>query len=314
MKKILLLAALVAFCGAAAQTIEKQTFVYSVKGADTLRLDRYQTPAPAAGTRPCLVFLFGGGFYTGARDQAAYVPFLEYYARRGYVVASIDYRLGMKSAAGGGQIDEKTFAPLFLGALAMATEDLYDATLHICDRAAEWGVDPARIVTSGSSAGAITVLMGEYGISNGSLLAQRLPAGFDYAGVIACAGAIFDMQDELEWKRTPAPILFFHGDADRNVPYDAVRYMGAGFFGSNYIARQFTERRIPHWFHSVANTGHSMAGDPLTDNRYEIDAFLEKMVLGREPLIVDTRVTPLDKAEEPKLFSLSDYVRANFPE
>lgn len=54
-------------------------------------------------------------------------------------------------------------------------------------------------------------------------------------------------------------MLLFHGDADRNVPYDAVLYDGNGFFGSKHIADMLTERRIPHWFYSVANTNHVMA-------------------------------------------------------
>ena len=104
----------------------------------------------------------------------------------------------------------------------------------------------------------------------------------------------FDTQEELRWAKTPAPMMLFHGDADRNVPYDAVLYDGNGFFGSKHIADMLTERRIPHWFYSVANTNHVMATRPMYDNRYEIDAFLEKLVLKREPLVIDTYVTPLE--------------------
>ncbi|WP_276720188.1 hypothetical protein [Alistipes sp.] len=73
-----------------------------------------------------------------------------------------------------------------------------------------------------------------------------------------------------------------------------------------------TERRIPHWFYSVANTNHVMATRPMYDNRYEIDAFLEKLVLKREPLVIDTYVTPLEAPELPKAFTLSDYIDANY--
>ena len=50
----------------------------------------------------------------------------------------------------------------------------------------------------------------------------------------------------------------------------------------------------------------------MYDNRYEIDAFLEKLVLKREPLVIDTYVTPLEAPELPKAITLSDYIDANY--
>ena len=313
MKRILVLFALFAAAAGYAQTVEKQTFVYAVKQTDTLRLDRYVALTPDSRTNPCLMFVFGGCFVGGRRDNASFLSYFEYYARKGYVVVSIDYRLGMKKAMQAGTLSEETFPEAWITTLAMATGDLYDATAYVCDHASAWGVDKTRIVASGSSAGAITVLMGEYGICNGHPLArQKLPQDFNYAGVISYAGAIFNTQEELRWAKTPAPMMLFHGDADRNVPYDAVLYDGNGFFGSKHIADMLTERRIPHWFYSVANTNHVMATRPMYDNRYEIDAFLEKLVLKREPLVIDTYVTPLEAPELPKAFTLSDYIDANY--
>ena len=313
MKRILVLFALFAAVAAQAQKVEKQTFVYAVKEADTLRLDRYVALSPDSRLKPCLLFVFGGGFVAGTRDNPGSLSYLEYYAQRGYVVVSIDYRLGMKKAMQAGPINGETFPQAWLMTLAMATGDLYDATAYIVDHAAEWGVDKDMIVASGSSAGAITVLMGEYGICNDHPLAQqKLPQGFNYAGVISYAGAIFDTQEEMRWAKNPAPMMLFHGDADRNVPYGIVTYEGAGFFGSKHIAEELTRKRVPHWFYSVADTDHIMASRPMTDNRYEIDSFLEKLVRQRQPLVIDTYVTPLDAPECPKDFTLMDYIEANF--
>lgn len=318
MKRVFLFFALFAALAVSAQQVDKQTFIYSIKGTDTLRLDRYTaTPVATAqlaatNARPCLMFVFGGGFVAGERDKAHYMPYFEYYAQQGYTVVSIDYRLGLKKAIDAGTLNEKTFPMAFIGTLTMAVEDLYDATAYVCSKAGEWGVDPRLIVASGSSAGAITVLMGEYGICNDNQLAQKLPAGFNYAGVISYAGAIFDLADELTWAKAPAPIMLFHGDADRNVVYDVVRYEGAGFFGSKYIAQQLTRKRLPHWFYSVTNTDHAMATRPMNENRYEIDAFLSKLVLGHQPLIINTDVTPLDAPDLPKEFKLMDYIQSNF--
>ena len=213
MRRLFLIAALFLWTPAGAQIddatprkIEKETFVYAVRDADTLRLDRYALLSPDSRAKPCLMFLFGGGFMTGTRDNRRFRPFFDYYARKGFVVVSIDYRLGMKRARQAGLLDEEHFTQALDMTLSMATEDLYDATAYICRHMPD--VDPSRIVTCGSSAGAITVLMGEYWLCNGHpLTAGKFTQDFSYAGVIAFAGAVCDTQDSLRWARDPAPML-----------------------------------------------------------------------------------------------------------
>lgn len=314
MKKMLIVLTLLLCTAVSAQEVSKMTCVYAVKGADTLRMDRYRVEGAALEPAPCLVFVFGGGFVWGVRDDASYLPFFEYMARQGFTVASIDYRRGLREPLERGTLNEQTFPQAFPASISMAVEDLVDATAYLLSNAAAWNIDPSQIVTCGSSAGAITVLHAEYALCKGTVPTEKLPAEFNYAGVISFAGAIFAQGDDLAWGRvrTPAPILLFQGDADRNVPYGAVRAMGAGFFGSQYIAGQLTQMRVPHEFYSVVNAGHEVAVTPMNENRYEIDGFLEKLVFQRLPLIVDTRVLPLDKPDVPKEFTLGQYVEANF--
>lgn len=173
-RELLLFAALAAFAAAGAQPAgraehgpDRETFVYAVRNGDSLRLDRYPALSSAAGPRPCMIFLFGGGFLTGTRDNRRFLPYFRHFTARGCDVVSIDYRLGMKRALDAGPIDGERFPGVLASTLAMATEDLRDATAFVCRRAAEWGVDPQRILTSGSSAGAMTVLMAEYALCNG---------------------------------------------------------------------------------------------------------------------------------------------------
>ena len=73
----------------------KQQHLYAVKGADSLYLDHYV--APVISERPCMVFLFGGGFVGGTRDNKDYLPYFEMLTRNGIDVVSIDYRLGLRS-------------------------------------------------------------------------------------------------------------------------------------------------------------------------------------------------------------------------
>lgn len=313
MKNILFLISVALWSySAGAQPVEKETFLYAVKGSDTLRLDRYRT-TDFASPAPCLIFAFGGGFSGGERDAASYLSFFDYMVRRGYQVVSIDYRLGMKGATSEELSSPDLFMSRLLNTLFMATEDLYTATGYVLQHAKHWGIDPARIVACGSSAGAITVLQGEYGICNGSESAvQILPQDFNYAGVISLAGAIFNMGENLVWKLAPAPMMLFHGDADANVPYDAVRMGDAGFFGSAYIARQLTEMAKPHYFYSVTNAAHEIATDPMEMNRFEIDAFLDKLVLNKLPLIIDTREDAVGREDRKKEFTIEDFIRSNY--
>lgn len=293
--------------------IQKKTFIYSVKGADTLRMDRYDIPGDTIG-KPCVIFMFGGGFYTGARDAEGYSGFFEFLVGEGYTVASIDYRLGFKNIAhtgNNGRFGFCDFMCLFQSTIMMAVEDLFDATNFVLDNAAQWGIDPGLIVTCGSSAGAITVLQGEYERCNRTLTAQVLPQDFRYAGVISFAGAVFSDHGHLKWNDSPAPVLLFHGDADKNVPYSKLKLFRLAFFGSEYIARKYENNGFPFYFHVEKNADHKVAGSPMTENRGKILDFIQKYVLEKQQLQTRTTVTPIDKPDVKKNFGIRTYIETN---
>ena len=73
-------------------------------------------------------------------------------------------------------------------AVNIAVEDLFSATLFVLENAEQWQIDTEKIITSGSSAGAISVLQAENAICNRTSSAAVLPQGFNYAGVISYAG------------------------------------------------------------------------------------------------------------------------------
>lgn len=314
MKKIFLsgMAVLLTVLSASAVEVCKSTMLYAVKGADSLYMDRYTTFRQSDGKRPCMIFLFGGGFTHGNRDAEMYRNYFNYLAAEGMDVISIDYRLGLRDAAPADFASPELFARKLIGAIRMAVDDLYSATAYVVGNADAWGIDAARIVSCGSSAGAITVLQGEYALCNGDPNAQVLPEGFRYAGVISFAGAIFQLGDDLIWQQKPAPLMLFHGTADSNVPYDVVRVPGAGFFGSKYIAGQLKRIQSPYLFYSVEGAAHELAENPMNDNRCEIDSFLRNLVYERQPWMIDTEVETIGKTEVDGNFTLEDYIRSNF--
>lgn len=306
--------ALLTLLTASGSEVAKSTMLYAVKGNDSLRLDRYTAIRPAADNRrPCMIFLFGGGFVSGSRDSEQYLDYFHFLVSRGMDVVSIDYRLGLREVTSEELGSPELFAGKLAAAVRMAVDDLYSATAFVIRNADLWNIDTDRIILCGSSAGAITVLQGEYGRCNGSPNAEVLPGRFRYAGIISMAGAILHPGDDLVWRENPAPMLLFHGSADSNVPYYALRIPGAGFFGSKYIADQLCDQlHAPFIFYSERGAAHEMATDPMYRNRFEIEAFLQQLVYGKQPLMIRTEATVIGKALPDEHFTLEDFVRSNF--
>ena len=287
--------------------VGKSTHLYAIKGTDSLYLDHY--PALAEGVRPCVMFVFGGGFSHGVRDKQKDMPYFAFLQRNGYNVVSIDYRLGMRNAKSIGIID---FFKLFDRTIDMAVEDLFSATSYIVEHAAELKIDPTMVVATGSSAGAITVLQGEYTICNKLPLCSFLPKGFNYAGIISYAGAIFSLDGAPEWKSKSAPTMLFHGNADNQVPYNKVAILGRGMYGSKYIAEHLHEGGMPYWFYSVEYENHSMAGKPMHDNHAEILIFLDEYVSKGRPLQRTTHIVDAEIPERKTFFLPTDYIGSNY--
>lgn len=112
---------------------------------ETLRLDLYD-PTAAAGTRPALVVVHGGGFDRGDKADPVYVAMAGALAARGFVVAVVNYRLRTDAY------------PDFPVASVDAQHDVQAAVRWLRAHAADLRLDPARIAVTGHSAGAIAAL------------------------------------------------------------------------------------------------------------------------------------------------------------
>ena len=189
--------------------------------------------------------------------------------------------------------------------------DLYDATRYIAQQREAWGIDPEKIIISGSSAGAITVLQAEYYRCNSHSIAARLPEGFRYAGVISFAGAI-SAKKKLHWQTLPCPVMLFHGNADGIVPFRKAHlpFLG-GLWGSETIARSLESLDSPCHFYEIDNAGHEIASLPMTRNLYDIAAFLSRQIIDGKPLSVHTLETVPGTPAAKKRFTVIDYIRNN---
>lgn len=308
---ITILATLFFVSNVCADGIIAQTHLYAVKGADSLYLDHYI--APVEGKRPCMMFVFGGGFVGGQRDNKLYSRYFQFLTEQGFDVVSIDYRLGLKNLGkntAGSSI--RDMIGVINNAINIAVEDLFSATLFVIDNAERWQIDTDNIVTSGSSAGAITVLQAEQNICNRTARAAVLPAGFNYAGIISFAGAIFSTSGNPEWNNQPAPTMMFHGSADRQVPYEKATMLRVGFYGSKFLSDEFTKQGWPHWFYSINYDSHNVAGTPMFENLNEIATFLKEFALARRPLTIKTDETDGELPKCKTKFKIMDYIEANY--
>src|ERR1700754_2032039 len=72
----------------------KQTFTYAIKDS-ALQLDYYSLQSLKREPAPCILFVFGGAFIGGHRDDTTYHRYFDTLINHGYKVASISYRLGL---------------------------------------------------------------------------------------------------------------------------------------------------------------------------------------------------------------------------
>ncbi|MEO1257083.1 MAG: carboxylesterase family protein, partial [Bacteroidota bacterium] len=74
--------------------VTAQTVIYSKEKG--LEMDIYQPAGDSRADRPVILFVHGGGFAGGARDEPEIIDFCKNMARRGIVTVSITYTLVMK--------------------------------------------------------------------------------------------------------------------------------------------------------------------------------------------------------------------------
>jgi len=99
-------------------------------------------------SRPLLILIHGGAFYNDDKRTAVGYPEMgRHFASRGFVVASINYRMGFKPVAA--DVDRAGYRAL---------QDAHAAVCYLIENAQEFGIDTTRIFAAGSSAGAITAL------------------------------------------------------------------------------------------------------------------------------------------------------------
>ena len=158
---------------AAPQAPGKQTFAY---GKDPLHVLDYWPAQGARRPAPLIVFVHGGGWKRGSKENAGGNWKAPHFTGEGYAYAAIDYRL-----VPGASVED-------------GAADVAASLRYLIDHAAALGIDPKRIVLMGHSAGAQLVAL------VGTDERYLRGAGLSFAnvqGVIPIDGAAYDVAKQI---------------------------------------------------------------------------------------------------------------------
>lgn len=201
------------------QKVENITYGTAKSGDTTmpLLLDIYRpvTTTQLPKKLPAMIFAFGGGWRKGSKDVKYIRDLCGYYAERGYVAVSIQYRI------------EKDDPPVLPGPASnpegnqqfrlinAAFQDTCDAVRWVRSSAGKYNIDPNRIGIGGVSAGAFNAL-------HTAFCDEELTGSdAEVAAVISFMGAIVPSHiDEND-----PPVFIAHGTSDNVAPYAMVKSM-----------------------------------------------------------------------------------------
>ena len=258
------------------------------KGTATdLQLDLWQPEGTDGSPRPALVLIHGGGFTGGSRQNQAIVAICKYLAQRGWVTASISYRL-----AGDQGLIPKDWAALAakmtsqkvqnqVRAMYTAARDGRAAVRWLRANAKKYNVDPDYIAVGGGSAGAITAIAA--GVSEPGDYLHELTAKEDSTKastnpkVSSSVSAILDfwgaahipqIKSQLDGKdrfdANDPPLAIIHGTEDPTVKYEE----------ATELVKLYTDAGATHELFKLQGKGHGAwsakyEGKPLTQVSFE---------------------------------------------
>jgi acetyl esterase/lipase len=206
--------------------ITLSSLTYStLPGFRPLRLDLYRPTSGAAGNRPLVIFIHGGGWTFGnPRAGAAFKDFpsvLGALATRGYVVASIEHRLSREAA------------------YPAPSEDLTAALAFLRGNAGRFGIDANKValwgMSSGAHSGALEAMacaksqpcvqgfVGWFGVYDLAAHVQGAPAESSVHALLRCEAGVCAPERLAAASPTSRvagdepPVLLVHGGDDTNV-------------------------------------------------------------------------------------------------
>jgi len=257
--------------------VEQKDIEYGKAGDKSLQLDLY-SPKKMDKPAPGIIFIHGGGWTSGHRRDMKF--YTVNFAKRGYVCATVSYRLAGEA--------------LF----PAAVQDVKCAVRWMCANAKKYNIDPDKIVVSGNSAGGYLALMTGYSsdvpeleCDSGNVgVSSRPQAVINFYGpvdlttdfarkkslVVDFLGKSYDEDPKLHEFASPIshltkddpPTLILHGTIDSTVPIKQADMLADKLksFGIDYLYEKYEG-----WPHTM-----DLAEAVNQRCQYQMVQFLEK--------------------------------------
>lgn len=232
-----------------------------------LLMDIYQPVGDTLESRPAMVCVHSGAFISGSKEAEDMVAFCDSMAHRGYVSASIDYRMGMNIFSSSSSTR----------AVYRGIQDGRAAIRYLKENAVLYGIDTNNIYLLGSSAGAYIGQHNYYMDTEEerpqeTYLSPDLGCldctGNDYEhsgkanGLVALWGALMDTNMIIS--TDTLPVFLAHGTADETVPFGYGSAFGNSNFpatyGSSLVAQQLEDFGNDALTYFVPGAGHEFYG------------------------------------------------------
>jgi para-nitrobenzyl esterase len=242
----------------------------------TLKLDVHMPKGDNAPLRPLIILAHGGNFLGGSKTGPDVIQLCNDLSRMGYVVASVEYRVGMTNFPFPGP--DSTDAT---ESVMRSVHDMRAAVRFfrkdVVTNGNLYRIDTANIFAAGVSAGGFMALhiayldeetefpswadtTGQYGL-HGGIEGQSGNPGYssNVRGVINLCGALGD----TAWIHTgDEPACLLHGNADGTVPYGSATIVLLGTYpllgvdGSHSIDARLTQMNVEHCFETHEGQDH----------------------------------------------------------
>ena len=211
-----------------AQTAQAAPTTYTYKTVDgqALQLDVYAPEAGGAAPVPVIILFHGGSWKAG--DKAALASECRYFAQRGIVAVSANYRFVQKGAEG------------IAGTKAICLIDVKSAIRWVKSRAAQLHIDPARTILGGGSAGGHLATMADLNTTTndpkddlsiptaGVALVLYNPAYMlPKSSAAGAAGDAPDLQPFTFVSTKSPPVIMFFGEQDHAYEPAGERFFDA---------------------------------------------------------------------------------------
>lgn len=245
----------------------------NVTVSQNMTMDIFMPVGDVLPLRPAVVLAYGGGYLFGTKEDEDVWATCDSLAKKGYVTASINYRMNLNVADPNSAVR----------AIYRAAQDYSSAIRYLKHNAADLRIDTSYMFAGGVSAGGFSAMHMMY-LDEDERPAATFQSGLFGAnpdlGCLDCAGNAFPESHHVRglinlWgalmdadyidQGEAVPMTLFHGTDDLIVPYSSGFPFTALFLmpevdGSLVIQQRLTQIGLPGELNTFQGVGHNIWG------------------------------------------------------